>query len=206
MTSPMPPRYTADPDQLRVVVLVSGTGSLLQAIVDAQAGHYHVVKVVADKECRGISRAQDHGIDTEVVALGADRAEWNQRLVDAVDAAQPDVVVSAGFMKILGERFLNRFEGRTINTHPALLPAFKGAHAVRDALDYGVKITGSTVHFVDAGVDTGSIIAQRPVAVNADDNEASLHERIKQVERELIVEVLRAADVHDEKLTIQLAD
>ena len=109
-------------------------------------------------------------------------------------------------MKILGERFLNRFEGRTINTHPALLPAFKGAHAVRDALDYGVKITGSTVHFVDAGVDTGSIIAQRPVAVNADDDEASLHERIKQVERELIVEVLRAADVHDEKLTIQLAD
>ena len=132
MTSPMPPRYTADPERLRVVVLVSGTGSLLQAIVDAQAGHYQVVKVVADKECHGISRAQDHGIDTEVVALGADRAEWNQRLVDAVDAAQPDVVVSAGFMKILGKEFLDRFEGRTINTHPALLPAFKGAHAVRD--------------------------------------------------------------------------
>ena len=206
MTSPMPPRYTADPDHLRVVVLVSGTGSLLQAIVDAQAGHYQVVKVVADKECHGIARAQDHGIDTEVVALGADRAEWNQRLVDAVDAAQPDVVVSAGFMKILGQEFLDRFEGRTINTHPALLPAFKGAHAVRDALDYGVKITGSTVHFVDAGVDTGSIIAQRPVAINADDDESTLHERIKQVERDLIVEVLRAANVHDEKLTIQLAD
>jgi len=189
-----------------VVVLVSGTGSLLQAIMDAQAGHYQVVKVVADKECHGISRAQDHGIDTEVVALGADRAEWNQRLVDAVDAAQPDVVVSAGFMKILGQEFLDRFEGRTINTHPALLPAFKGAHAVRDALDYGVKITGSTVHFVDAGVDTGSIIAQRPVAINADDDESTLHERIKQVERDLIVEVLRAANVHDEKLTIQLAD
>ena len=140
------------------------------------------------------------------MALGADRAEWNQRLVDAVDAAQPDVVVSAGFMKILGQEFLDRFEGRTINTHPALLPAFKGAHAVRDALDYGVKITGSTVHFVDAGVDTGSIIAQRPVAINADDDESTLHERIKQVERDLIVEVLRAANVHDEKLTIQLAD
>ena len=109
-------------------------------------------------------------------------------------------------MKILGQEFLDRFEGRTINTHPALLPAFKGAHAVRDALDYGVKITGSTVHFVDAGVDTGSIIAQRPVAINADDDEATLHERIKQVERDLIVEVLRAANVHDEKLTIQLAD
>ena len=202
----MPPRYTADSERLRVVVLVSGTGSLLQAIMDAQVGHYQVVKVVADKECHGIARAQDHGIDTEVVALGADRAEWNQRLVDAVDAAQPDVVVSAGFMKILGQEFLDRFEGRTINTHPALLPAFKGAHAVRDALDYGVKITGSTVHFVDAGVDTGSIIAQRPVAINADDDESTLHERIKQVERDLIVEVLRAANVHDEKLTIQLAD
>ena len=202
----MPPRYTADPERLRVVVLVSGTGSLLQAIVDAQAGHYQVVKVVADKECLGISRAQDHGIDTEVVALGADRAEWNQRLVDAVDAAQPDVVVSAGFMKILGKEFLDRFEGRTINTHPALLPAFKGAHAVRDALDYGVKITGSTVHFVDSGVDTGPIIAQRSVAIMADDDESTLHERIKQVERDLIVEVLRAADVHNEELIIQLAD
>ena len=206
MTSPMPPRYTADPERLRVVVLVSGTGSLLQAIVDAQAGHYQVVKVVADKECHGISRAQDHGIDTEVVALGADRAEWNQRLVDAVDAAQPDVVVSAGFMKILGKDFLDRFEGRTINTHPALLPAFKGAHGVRDALAYGAKVTGSTVHFVDAGVDTGSIIAQRPVAVRVDDDEASLHERIKKVERELIVDVLRAAQPRGEELFIQLAD
>lgn len=204
MTSPMPPRYTADPERLRVVVLVSGTGSLLQAIVDAQAGHYQVVKVVADKECHGIARAQDHGIDTEVVALGADRAEWNQRLVDAVDAAQPDVVVSAGFMKILGKDFLDRFEGRTINTHPALLPAFKGAHGVRDALAYGAKVTGSTVHFVDAGVDTGSIIAQEPVRILAEDDEASLHERIKVVERELIVSVLRAARVEGEALSIQL--
>ena len=109
-------------------------------------------------------------------------------------------------MKILGKEFLDRFEGRTINTHPALLPAFKGAHAVRDALDYGVKITGSTVHFVDSGVDTGPIIAQRSVAIKADDDESTLHERIKQVERDLIVEVLRAADVHNEELTIQLAD
>ena len=109
-------------------------------------------------------------------------------------------------MKILGEGFLRRFEGRTINTHPALLPAFKGAHGVRDALEYGVKVTGSTVHFVDAGVDTGSIIAQRPVVIDADDDESTLHERIKQVERDLIVEVLRAADVHNEELTIQLAD
>ena len=206
MTSPMPPRATAATDRLRVVVLVSGTGSLLQAILDAQDERYRVVKVVADKPCRGIERARERDIDTEIVEMGADRAEWNTCLADAVDAAQPDIVVSAGFMKILGEGFLRRFEGRTINTHPALLPAFKGAHGVRDALEYGVKVTGSTVHFVDAGVDTGSIIAQRPVAVRADDEEASLHERIKKVERELIVDVLRAAQPRGEELFIQLAD
>lgn len=206
MTSPMPPRATAATDRLRVVVLVSGTGSLLQAILDAQDEHYRVVKVVADKSCRGIERARERDIDTEIVEMGANRAEWNTCLADAVDAAQPDIVVSAGFMKILGEGFLRRFEGRTINTHPALLPAFKGAHGVRDALEYGVKVTGSTVHFVDAGVDTGSIIAQRPVAVRTDDDEASLHERIKKVERELIVDVLRAAQPRGEELFIQLAD
>ncbi|MBK4151073.1 phosphoribosylglycinamide formyltransferase [Corynebacterium macginleyi] len=206
MTSPMPPRATAATDRLRVVVLVSGTGSLLQAILDGQDEHYRVVKVVADKPCRGIARAREHDIDTEIVKMGADRGEWNICLADAVGTAQPDIVVSAGFMKILGEGFLRSFIGRTINTHPALLPAFKGAHGVRDALEYGVKITGSTVHYVDAGVDTGSIIAQRPVAVLADDDEGSLHERIKKVERELIVDVLRAAQTRGEELFIQLAD
>ncbi|QRJ59016.1 phosphoribosylglycinamide formyltransferase [Corynebacterium macginleyi] len=202
----MPPRATAATDRLRVVVLVSGTGSLLQAILDGQDEHYRVVKVVADKPCRGIARAREHDIDTEIVKMGADRGEWNICLADAVGTAQPDIVVSAGFMKILGEGFLRSFIGRTINTHPALLPAFKGAHGVRDALEYGVKITGSTVHYVDAGVDTGSIIAQRPVAVLADDDEGSLHERIKKVERELIVDVLRAAQTRGEELFIQLAD
>ncbi|HCG2961445.1 TPA: phosphoribosylglycinamide formyltransferase [Corynebacterium striatum] len=190
-----------------MVVLVSGTGSLLQAIIDAQDENYRVVKVVADVLCQGIERAQAAGIAAEVVEMGADRAEWNKRLVAAVDAAQPDIVVSAGFMKILGADFLSRFEGRTINTHPALLPSFKGAHGVRDALEYGVKVTGSTVHFVDAGVDTGRIIAQEPVAVRADDDEASLHERIKVVERQLIVKVLRSAQVSqdsDKTISIQL--
>lgn len=177
-----------------VVVLVSGTGSLLQAILDNADDSYRVIKVIADVECQGIERAQSAGIDTEVVALGTDREEWNERLAAAV--GEPDVVVSAGFMKILGKAFLAKYEGRTINTHPALLPSFKGAHAVRDALAYGVKVTGSTVHFVDAGVDTGAIIAQRAVEVRPHDDEASLHERIKKVERELIVEVLRAATVH----------
>ncbi|MCQ9333396.1 phosphoribosylglycinamide formyltransferase [Corynebacterium phoceense] len=187
---------------LEIVVLVSGTGSLLQNILDHQDDSYRVVKVVADKECQGIERAAAAGIPTEVVALTEDRGEWNHRLVAAVGS--PDAVVSAGFMRILGAPFLERFEGRTINTHPALLPAFPGAHAVRDALAYGVKVTGSTVHFVDAGVDTGRIIAQRPVMVERSDDEASLHERIKAVERKLIVEVLRAARVDGDALSIDL--
>ena len=189
-------------DPLKVVVLVSGTGSLLQNIIDNQDGSYTVIKVVADVECKGIERAQNAGIATEVVPLGADRAQWNKDLVAAV--GQPDMVVSAGFMKILGADFLATFEGRTINTHPALLPSFPGAHGVRDALAYGVKVTGSTVHFVDAGVDTGRIIAQQPIMIEADDDEASLHERIKSVERELIVRVLRAAQVNNQQLTIEI--
>ncbi|MEX3516707.1 phosphoribosylglycinamide formyltransferase [Corynebacterium camporealensis] len=195
---------TSTNSSLRVVVLVSGTGSLLQAILEGQDDSYQVTKVVADVDCPGVDKAQAAGIDTEVVALGEDRSEWNKRLVDAVDSGQPDVVVSAGFMKILGEDFLARFEGRTINTHPALLPSFKGAHGVRDALAYGVKVTGSTVHFVDAGVDTGRIIAQQPVAVLDDDTEATLHERIKVVERELIVQVLRATKRGGTTVEIQL--
>ncbi|MCQ9345666.1 phosphoribosylglycinamide formyltransferase [Corynebacterium phoceense] len=187
---------------LEIVVLVSGTGSLLQNILDHQDDSYRVVKVVADKDCQGIERAAAAGIPTEVVALAEDREEWNHRLVTAVGS--PDAVVSAGFMRILGAAFLERFEGRTINTHPALLPAFPGAHAVRDALAYGVKVTGSTVHFVDAGVDTGRIIAQRPVMVERGDDEAGLHERIKVVERKLIVEVLRAARVDGDALSIDL--
>ena len=188
-------------------MLVSGTGSLLQNIIENQDDSYRVIKVVADKECTGIERAKASGIDTEVVPLGADRAQWNNDLVAAVghtESGQPDIVVSAGFMKILGEDFLATFEGRTINTHPALLPSFPGAHGVRDALAYGVKVTGSTVHFVDAGVDTGRIIAQQPIMVAADDDEASLHERIKSVERELIVRVLRTAQVKDQQLIIEI--
>lgn len=198
--SPSHPLNATDP--LKVVVLVSGTGSLLQNIIDNQDGSYTVIKVVADVECKGIERARNAGIATEVVPLGADRAQWNKDLVAAV--GQPDMVVSAGFMKILGADFLATFEGRTINTHPALLPSFPGAHGVRDALAYGVKVTGSTVHFVDAGVDTGRIIAQQPIMIEANDDEASLHERIKSVERELIVRVLRAAQVNNQQLTIEI--
>lgn len=189
-----------------VVVLVSGSGTLLQAILDHQDETYRVVKVIADKDCPALARAEAAGVDKQVVALADDRDAWNVDLADAVAAAAPDLVVSAGFMKILGADFLDRYAGRTINTHPALLPSFPGAHAVRDALAYGVKVTGSSVHFVDAGVDTGEIIAQEAVTVHAGETEESLHERIKQVERRLIVTVLRSARTDNTTGKVQFAN
>lgn len=172
-----------------IVVLASGTGTLLQALIEAQ-GNYRIAGVVSDVECPAITRATDAGIPTRVVTLGTDRAAWNGELADAVASYEPDLVVSAGFMKILGEGFLSRFPSRIINTHPALLPSFPGAHAVPDALAHGVKVTGTTVHIVDAGVDTGPILAQEPVVVDDDDTVDTLHERIKIVERRLLVDVL----------------
>jgi phosphoribosylglycinamide formyltransferase-1 len=121
-----------------------------------------------------------------------DREAWDTAITEATAAHQPDLVVSAGFMKILGPQFLSRFLGRVVNTHPALLPAFPGAHAVPESLAYGVRVTGCTVHLVDAGMDTGPILAQEAVAVFDGDDEAALHERIKVVERRLLVEVLAA--------------
>lgn len=180
---------------LKVVVLASGSGTLLQAILDNQDSNYQVVGVVADVPCTALERAELAGVDKQIVELGTDRATWNRKLADTVASFHPDLVVSAGFMKILGQEFLERFGGLTINTHPALLPSFKGAHAVRDALAYGVKVTGSTVHFVDSGVDTGPIIAQKAVPVLPGDTQDSLHERIKQEERKLIVSILRSAQV-----------
>jgi len=178
--------------EISVAVLVSGSGTLLQAILDHQ-GRYSVDLVVADVECPALDRARAAGIRAEVVAVDGDRDEWNVRLAETVASTDPDVVVSAGFMKILGQGFLDRFEGSLINTHPALLPAFPGAHAVRDALAYGVKVTGTTVHYIDSGVDTGEIIAQRALNVREGETEEELHERIKVMERELIVDTLHRA-------------
>ncbi|MGK5556979.1 phosphoribosylglycinamide formyltransferase [Actinomadura kijaniata] len=180
----------------RLVVLVSGAGTNLQALLDACADPAygaHVVAVGADRDgIAGLERAERAGLPTFVVRVPdfAAREEWDAALADAVAAHAPDLVVSAGFMKILGPRFLARFGGRTVNTHPALLPSFPGAHAVRDALAYGVKVTGCTVHFVDEGVDTGPVIAQETVRVGWHDDEDSLHEKIKQVERRLLVDVV----------------
>jgi formyltetrahydrofolate-dependent phosphoribosylglycinamide formyltransferase len=180
----------------RVVVLVSGSGTLLQALLDAGTQPEHPVRVVAVGADRagieGLARAERAGVPHFVVRLGdhQDRSAWDVALRDAVAAHRPDLVVSAGFMKILGPAFLHRFAGRVVNTHPALLPAFPGAHAVVDALAHGVKVTGCTVHLVDAGVDTGPIVAQEAVAIEPGEDADKLHERIKVVERRLLVDVV----------------
>ena len=180
----------------RLVVLASGTGSLLASLLDAAVDDYpgRVVAVGADRDCKALDIAAAASVPTYTVRLGdyPDRAAWDAAITEATAAHQPDLVVSAGFMKILGPQFLSRFIGRVVNTHPALLPAFPGAHAVPASLDYGVKVTGCTVHLVDAGTDTGPILAQQAVAVLDDDDEATLHERIKVVERRLLVDVLAA--------------
>ena len=186
----------------RLVVLVSGSGSTLQALLDARQDPRFpadVVAVGADvASAFGLSRAEVAGVPTFVVEPSAhpDRAVWTAALADAVDAHEPDWVVCAGFMRILGPAFVSRFAGRIVNTHPALLPSFPGAHGVRDALAYGVKVTGCTVHLVDEGVDTGPVLAQAPVTIQDDDDESSLHERIKTVERALLVETVAALAAH----------
>lgn len=191
--------YVVKPAAKRLVVLVSGSGTNLQALLDAidelgaDAYGAEIVAVGADRGgTEGLARAERTGLPTFVrrVKDYATREEWDAALAEAVAAHQPDLVVSAGFMKIVGQEFLARFGGRFVNTHPALLPSFPGAHGVRDALAYGAKVTGCTVHFVDDGVDTGPIIAQGVVEVRDEDDESALHERIKEVERRLLVDVV----------------
>ena len=184
----------------RLVVLASGTGSLLESLLEAAVGDYpgRIVAVGVDRECRAQEIAAAASLPSYRIRLGdyPDREAWDAAITEATAAHEPDLIVSAGFMKILGPRFLSRFMGRIINTHPALLPAFPGAHAVPEALAYGVKVTGCSVHLVDAGTDTGPILAQQPVPVLDDDDEATLHERIKVVERRLLVDVLEALATH----------
>lgn len=180
----------------RLVVLASGTGSLLASLVEAAVGDFpaRVVAVGTDRVCAALDVAAAASIPSFTVSLAdqPDRSTWDVAITDATAAFSPDIVVSAGFMKILGPEFLSRFPGRVLNTHPALLPAFPGAHAVRDALAYGVRLTGCTVHLVDAGTDTGPILAQHAVPVLDGDDESTLHERIKVIERQLLVDVVAA--------------
>lgn len=178
----------------RLVVLVSGSGTNLQAILDAAGDPSYgaqVVAVGADRDgIEGLRRAERAGVPTFVAKVGdyTSREHWDRALADRVAAFEPDLVVLAGFMKLVGESFLDAFGGRTVNTHPALSPSFPGMHGPQDALDYGVKVTGATLFVVDAGVDTGAIVAQTVVPVEDDDTVDSLHERIKVAERGMLVE------------------
>ena len=176
------------------MVLVSGSGTNLQALLDACAAPAYgarIVAVGADRDdIEGLRRAERAGVPTFVRKLSQfeTRDGWDRAITDIVDRFDPDLVVLAGFMKLVGAGFLTAFEGRVINTHPALSPAFPGMHGAADAIAYGVKVSGCTLFVVDDGVDTGPIVAQRSVLVAEDDDADSLHERIKAAEREMLVE------------------
>lgn len=196
-----------------VVVLVSGHGSNLQALIDAATHPAYGVRIAAvgaDRgDIQGLSRARRAGVPTFVcrVADFATRAQWDAALTSQVAAYRPDLVVLAGFMRLAGDAFLAQFGGRTVNTHPALSPSFPGIQGPREALDYGVKITGCTLFVVDAGVDTGPIVAQRAVSVHDDDTVEILHERIKTQERQMLVDyvgrmVRNGFSVTERKVTI----
>ncbi len=180
-----------------VVVLVSGTGTLLQALINAvESGEVdaRIAAVVSDQgTAPALERARRHGIEAVAhpFTKGDDRDAWDGELADIVGVFEPHLVASAGFMKLLGQRFLARFGGRTINTHPSLLPSFPGMRAARDALAAGVKVTGATVFLVDEGIDTGRILSQTAVEVQDHDDAETLHERIKVAERELLIRAVR---------------
>ena len=180
----------------RLVVLVSGAGTNLQALLDACEDPSYgarVVAVGADRDAiEGLARADKAGVPTFVrkVPDFTSRGHWDSTLTDTVAAFEPDLVVLAGFMKLVGPEFLGRFAGRVVNTHPALCPAFPGTSGPADALAYGVKVTGATLFVVDEGVDTGPIIAQTTVPVEDADDVESLHERIKVAERTMLVETV----------------
>ena len=177
----------------RIVVLASGSGTLAQAIFDADftTEGAEVVALICDKPgAEVLARAEARHIESYTIPMMADRTEWNSELESLIAALRPTLVVSAGFMRILPEAITKRFS--IINSHPALLPLFPGAHAVRDALTAGATETGTTIHWVDAGVDTGEVIAQEKIEILSGDTEESLHERIKIVERGLIVATIRS--------------
>ena len=177
----------------RIVILASGSGSIAQAIIDAQQNGnlmVEIVCVISDQaDANVLDRAVSAGISTQVIPMTSDRSDWDQQIIGALTDLQPDLVVSAGFMRILSAECVSKF--KIVNSHPALLPLFPGAHAVRDALAAGATTTGTTIHWVDSGVDTGQIIAQEEVEITATDTEESLHERIKIVERRLYVATLQ---------------
>lgn len=187
-------RFEPNPDGLRVAVLISGGGSNLAALLSADRPTEYGVQIVAVGADRysaaGLRHARDAGVPVFVERISdhPDRDAWDRALTGATAHFRPDLVVSAGFLKLVGPRFLDRFRGRYINTHNALLPAFPGMHGPAEALAYGVKIAGATLFVVDAGVDTGPILAQTSVPVRDDDSEETLTQRIKAAERAQLVE------------------
>lgn len=190
---------------LSIVVLISGSGSNLRALLEACDNPLFPAKILAvgaDNAASGLAHAEQFGVPTFVVEPGlfASRDDWSQMLLKNVQYHKPDLVVLAGFMKLLPAGFVSALSPNLINMHPSLLPAFPGAHAVRDALAAGATQTGATVHIVDAGVDTGPVLAQREVAIPSGISESDLHEQIKIVERALIVEVI--AEIAEGKLNL----
>ena len=175
----------------RLVVLASGSGTNLQALLDAADLGGDVVAVVSDRQDAGaLDRARARGLAANTVVLGGDRQAWEADLAEAVAAHDPDLVILAGFLRILSGKFVQRWP--VINVHPSLLPAFPGAHAIEEAMAWGVKLVGATVHFVDEEVDHGPIIAQEAVPVREDDTAGSLHARVQAIEHRLLPESVRA--------------
>ena len=177
----------------RIVILASGTGSLAQAIMNATSSgelDIEIIEVISDQpRAKVLERATQAGIRTFIHPMTSDRTQWDSDLFQHIEALKPDLLVSLGFMRILSPRLVSRF--KIINSHPALLPNFPGAHPVRDAIRAGVPLTGATVHWVDSGIDTGKVIAQRQLEILTGESEDSLHERIKIIEQSLIVETLK---------------
>lgn len=193
---------------LSIVVLISGSGSNLRALLEACDNPLFPAKILAvgaDSAASGLEHAEQFGVPTFVVEeqnFGS-RADWAARLLDHVQFLKPDLVVLAGFMKVLPANFVSALSPNLINLHPSLLPAFKGAHAVRDALAAGAERTGSTIHIVDEGVDTGQVISQRELEIRQGETEQELHERIKQLERVHLVDVIR--DIAEKKIDLERA-
>jgi phosphoribosylglycinamide formyltransferase 1 len=189
-------------NRVPIVALASGTGTLLQALLDAAYETDYpadIVALVTDQpRCGAARRARGARVPVHIVEpqAFADRADWDAAITAEVARYSPEWVVSVGFMRILGPQFLAAFPQKVLNTHPSLLPSFPGARPVADAVEYGVKITGCTVHVIDAGIDSGPVVAQRPLAVESDDTAESLHDRIKTVERQLVVEVVDRVASH----------
>lgn len=190
---------------LSIVVLISGSGSNLRALLEACDNPLFPAKILAvgaDNPAAGLAHAEEFGVPTFVVEPGLfdSREKWSEVLLGNIQYHNPDLVVLAGFMKVLPADFVAALSPNIINMHPSLLPAFPGAHAVRDALSAGASTTGATVHIVDSGVDTGPVLAQREIAIPAGITESELHEQIKNIERSLIVEVV--SEIAEGKLNL----